>query len=67
MRTAGNAGGSAPDAMMCFTPISPSRLSKYFISLVRTCAAPTVSLGLHWFTSEKSTSSRRVFSSGAVE
>ena len=50
MRTAGNAGGNAPDAMMCLTPISPSRLSKYCIVLVRTCAAPTVSRGLHLLT-----------------
>ena len=67
MRTAGNAGGSAPDAMMCLTPSGTSRLSKYRIMLVRTCAAPTVSRGLHLLISAKSTSSRSVFSSGAVE
>ena len=47
--------------------LAMSRLSKYFIWLVRTCAAPTVSRGLHLLTSEKSTSSSSVFSSGAVE
>src|SRR5258707_8651354 len=53
IRTAGNAGGSAPDAMMCFTPSSQSRLSKYRIWLVRTCAAPTVSLGVRMIGEEK--------------
>src|SRR2546423_7785557 len=38
MHTAGNAGGSAPDAMMCLTPISLSRLSQYRVWLVRTWA-----------------------------
>src|SRR6266576_5629453 len=43
MRTAGNAGGSAPDAIICLTPNLQSRLSKYLIRLERTWAAPTVS------------------------
>jgi hypothetical protein len=67
MRIAGNAGGSAPDAMMCLTPSMESRLSKYRIWLVRTCAAPTVRRGLQLFTRSKSTSSVRVSSSGSVE
>src|SRR6478672_5457138 len=67
MRTAGNAGGNAPDAMMCSTPSLQSRLSKYRISLVRKWAAPTVRRGLQLFTRSKSMSSPSVRLSGSVE
>src|SRR6266513_775725 len=67
MRTAGNAGGSAPDAIICLTPNLQSRLSKYLIRLERTWAAPTVSRGVQRLTRSKSTSSPRVRSCGSVE
>ena len=43
MQTAGNAGGKAPDAMMCAAERVISRVSKYLSSLVLTLTAPTVS------------------------
>ncbi len=43
MQTAGNAGGKAPDAMMCAGDSVISRLSKYLSSLLLTFTAPTVS------------------------
>ena len=64
MRIAGNAGGSAHEAMTCSMPRRSARLSKYRIALERTWTAPTVSRIAGF--SRSSTSSESVRRSGSV-